>query len=216
MRQFKDPRKQSPAQSMVREYGRLVLTKPLEGLQAYAERMRLPDEPEVLAHQITTGALNVKEAFGMVGLSAAVAALVAQPLGIDLGGFKTGFGLLDKVLDGLLVMIVYLFTAALAHAPLRLAGGRATFRSTFVANTYFSAVFYPVLVAWIGVLKLLGESEEEAWRLALVGALPASAWVLGAVHTISWKRAVVALGIFQLALLLLIALIAVTIVNVFR
>lgn len=207
LRQLQELNRTKAEQPFFKKYVRLIVTKPLEGLQTYLKNVGLAGEPDMLAHQITSGSLNAKELFRAVGVSALIAGLVAYILRLDLGGVNFGIGLLNKVVDGLITMIVFLVSAAFTHLPLRLAGGRAPFRSTFLATTFISAAFYPLLVGVVGVMVILGAAEHEAWLRVQAGTTGIMVLVLGAVHGLSWKRTLLALTLPLIALAVIVIVI---------
>lgn len=131
----------------------LVVLKPLSLLRDYVHLLALASEYEILALKIRTDRLNASDLAKAAVLSAAVAAIIAQGLDVDTGDIRVGFGLLDSMLNGLLLMFIYLLAAAIIHWPLRLAGGKASFRNTFTANAFISAASYPLLVLIAGIGK---------------------------------------------------------------
>lgn len=190
--------------SFIGQYLRLVFTKPLEGLRHYLATYSLLDQTDMLAYQITSGRLQTKELFAAIGVSAVVAGLAAELFGLDLDLVNLGNSILDQIVGGLIVMTVFLVSAGLTHLPLRLVGGRASFRHTFVATTFVSAVGYPVLVAFVGGMVLLGMPEQEAWDSVQYVAGGLAVWVLAPVHGLSVMRTLLSLFLLPAAALLLI------------
>ena len=92
-----------------------------------------------MASKIRNDRLAASDLAKALAGSAVVAAIFAQLLGVDTGAIRVGVSLLDSMLNGLFVMLVYLLAATLVHWPLRLAGGTANFRNTFTANTFISS-----------------------------------------------------------------------------
>lgn len=215
-------RQQAPPRPLLKNYARLIVKKPVESFLSYIESLSLAGEPDVLAYRITSGRLRAKELFATVAASAVVAGLGAQVLGVDIGALDLGIGFLSKIVDGLILMSAYLASAGLLHLPLHVAGGRAPFRSTFLATTFLSAVTYPVLVGWVGVLRILGATpgdQNQAFVSGQWATIGLAVFVMSAAHGLSWKRtSLVLLVVLPIALTLIalvLGLIAIRIIGFF-
>jgi hypothetical protein len=207
LKQLQGAKLSKPSRSLVSQYVRHVLTKPLEGLRTYIDTVSLLEQPDVLAYQITSGGLQLKELLTAIGISSVVAGLAAELLGLDLGELNLGNSILDQIVKALIVMLIFLLSAGLTHVPLRLAGGQGSFRSTFIATTFLSAVAYPIVVVIVGMMMLLGISEEDAWHAGQYGAGGIGVWVLSPVHGLSLGRTLVFLFVIPAVVVLLLILI---------
>lgn len=167
---------------------KLIFEKPFQIFVDYMRSMALVGNPPILAYRIATNKLSAKDLFGIFGISAFLAAIIANVFHINMGGFKLGFSLIDSILDNILIIVTYMFSAFIYHLPLRLAGGTATFRSTFIATGYTGAVAQPLGLLFVGVMTSLGVPAEEAWRSAPIGSLVIMLPVFSALHQLSLNR----------------------------
>lgn len=196
VKQLSQPQEGSDAgQAFFPRLFQLLVLKPLATMSLYRSFLSLVGEPEVLAYQIRARHITAGDLSKAIAVSAVFAALIAQLFRLDLGGVEVGMGMLNTVLDGLILMLLYLAAAVITHWPLRLAGGKGSFRDTFVANTFVGAVAYPLMVLLVGGMVLMGASEAEAWRNSQVGTGAIAVTVLAPVHGISWRRTLLVLSI---------------------
>lgn len=161
----------------------------------YLRLLSLLGEHEILALKIRNDQLTAGDLTKAVALSAVVAAVFTNLLNVKTGTIETGleFDFLNSVLNGIFIMLVYLLAAALIHWPLRLAGGKASFRNTFTANTLVSATCYPIVALFVGILIHFGVDEVDAWTNSQISTAGISLLVLAPTHEIKWSRAFVAL-----------------------
>lgn len=177
-------------------------------VQAFVEYMRshalLTDIP-ILAHRISTNRYSGKDLVGLFGVSAFLTAIIANIFSIELGGFDSGFSLLDSTLDYIFLLVLYLISAAIYHLPLKLAKGTATFRSTFIGTGYIGAIVQPIIVLFVGIFVVLGVPEQNAWGYAANGTWGLSIPVFSALHQIPLFRT--AFVIFVLYFIVAISLV---------
>lgn len=181
---------------------KLVFEKPIRMLMEYWHNFSLVSQPPILAHRIATNKLSPRDLFGIITGSTVLANILGKffiYLGVKPSEILFGLPVIDGILNSLIFIVAYMFSAFIYHYPLKWAGGTATYRSTFIATGYVGAVVEPIIVFLAGVMVLLGIPEKEAWIKAAYPAFGVTLPIFAALHNLSMKRIVLLIILLSIA-----------------
>jgi hypothetical protein len=205
--QLEQSEQQDKEPSFYRKFARLMLDEPIQKLSEYMEGLALIGAPPIIAHRITSNKLAPKDLAGMMGISAFLSAIIAGLFHIEIDAFNTGYSLLDDFLENFLIISTSMVWAFFVYWPLKVAKGKADFKSTFIASAYIGAVSQPMILLFVGMLLVFGVSSDEAWKAAPAGSLTVAVPVFSALHRVSVSRVMVSLSLFLPLAILVIGMI---------